>query len=104
MRWYLAGPMSGYPESNYPAFGEAAKFLRSIGYDIVSPHETKPVQDDSRWQECIRHDISTLATCHGIVLLSGWSRSKGARLELTIATQLGMFIHFYDDGHAVDIT
>lgn len=88
--WYLAGPMSGLPECNYAAFDTAARELRALDIIIVSPHETFPVKDDSRWLECLRHDVKTLLSCHGMILLPGWTKSRGARLEVSIALSLEM--------------
>jgi len=42
MRYYIAGPMSGIPAFNFPAFHAAAAALRAAGYDVVSPAETDP--------------------------------------------------------------
>ncbi len=34
---YIAGPMSGYPQYNFPAFDEARDELRENGWQVVSP-------------------------------------------------------------------
>ena len=39
MRVYVAGPMTGIPQFNYPAFIELQSKLEADGYDIVSPAE-----------------------------------------------------------------
>ena len=36
-RLYVAGPMTGLPDHNYPAFAEAAARLRAVGYEVESP-------------------------------------------------------------------
>lgn len=41
-RLYIAGPMSGLPQFNFPAFHAAAIALRAAGYAIISPAETDP--------------------------------------------------------------
>ena len=87
---YLAGPMSGYPEHNYPAFREAARQLRNTGHKIVSPHEENPCTDRERpvvWY--YRKDLQTLLRCDAIALLPGWEASHGAQLELYVAQALG---------------
>ena len=99
MKWYLAGPMSGIPESNYPAFRDACVRLRAWGYEIVSPHETWPHSehaDEEAYLELLRHDAETMLTCQGIILLPGWTKSRGARFEFHIALTLDMTILFLD--------
>lgn len=97
LTWYLAGPMSGIKDSNYPAFAEACVKLRGMGYTIKSPHETYPnpqaAGDD--YLRCLQHDVGTLSTCSGIILLPGWSKSNGAKLELKIALALQWPIRYY---------
>ena len=36
-RIYIAGPMTGIPEHNYPAFHAAVAKLRAEGYAVTSP-------------------------------------------------------------------
>ncbi len=37
MRLYIAGPMTGLPDFNYPAFEEARAQLESEGYAVLCP-------------------------------------------------------------------
>ncbi|MCJ1887384.1 DUF4406 domain-containing protein [Pseudomonas sp. LA21] len=87
-RIYLAGPMTGLPEFNYPAFHAEAARLRQLGYHVENPAEINPEGGD--WAACMRRDIPQLIACDTIALLPGWDKSKGARLEYHVATELGM--------------
>jgi hypothetical protein len=104
MRYYLAGPMTGIPQFNFPAFHAAAAALRAKGYEIVSPAEmdSPSVQvaavasTDGKldaqgkiagetWGEILARDVQVIAdTVRGIVFLPGWTDSRGARLEATV--------------------
>lgn len=88
-RVYLAGPMTGHPELNFPAFIEAAERLRDSGFEVVNPVEICP-DPTSKWEDCMRADIAQLVTCDRIALLPGWEKSRGASLEAHIARALGM--------------
>lgn len=83
---YIAGPMTGYPELNYPAFHATAERLRKLGFDVCSPAEINPIE--TSYLEAMRADIIALIDCHHILLLDGWEKSKGAALEHHIATVL----------------
>lgn len=91
MRVYVAGPMSGLPLHNYPAFNATTDRLRAAGIDAVNPAENG-LPDTAEWDEHMRADIAQLVTCDAIVLLPGWEWSKGATLEHHIANALGLRI------------
>ena len=88
---YIAGPMTGIENFNFPAFNKAAKFLRSKGFGVVNPAEIAPVTGMS-WRWYMQQDIPQLVKCDAIYLLPGWRQSKGATLEHHIAQELGMTI------------
>jgi hypothetical protein len=91
MRIYIAGPMTGLPALNFPAFHEAAAKLRAEGHDVVNPAEIN-AGPAAEWAACMRADIRELMTCDAVYLLPSWERSKGAALESHIAMALGMKI------------
>lgn len=90
-RIYIAGPMTGLPELNFPAFHAAAATLRGFGFEVVNPAEIN-VHQDGRWEDCMRADIRELVTCDAVALLPGWKQSRGAQLEHHIAQALGMVV------------
>lgn len=87
---YIAGPMTGIPEFNYPAFHAAAKLLRAVGYTVVSPAEIHGNDTERPWEDYLRRDLVALMSCDALALLPGWSGSRGARLEKHVADELGM--------------
>ena len=95
MRTYLAGPMTGLPDLNFPAFRAAAARLRARGLTVINPAELNPDQGID-WYSAMRADIAALVTCDSIHMLPGWERSTGATLEHHIADRLGMAVVFYD--------
>jgi hypothetical protein len=95
MKWYLAGPMSGYDQQNFPLFDRVAKTLREQGYDIVSPAELDSPEERaialanarsaSTWGDFLSRDVKIIADqVQGIIFLPDWSMSRGARLEATV--------------------
>lgn len=88
-RLYVAGPMTGLPEHNYPAFHEATARLRAAGYEVESPAEPGQVEG-WKWEDYMRRGLSQMLTCDGVALLPGWHASRGAVKEAEIAEVLGM--------------
>jgi hypothetical protein len=90
-RVYIAGPMTGLPELNFPAFHAAEKNLRADGFEPVNPvHNGLP--REAPWSDHMRADIAMLLTCEAVMMLPGWQKSRGASLERHIAKRLGMGI------------
>lgn len=87
MKIYVAGPMTGLPGLNFPAFHAATAQWRAWGHTVINPAEVNP-DTTAAWEDCMRRDIAELVTCDGILLLPGWEASRGATLEHHIATQL----------------
>lgn len=102
MTTYIAGPMTGYPDFNYPAFLAAATELRAQGIRVLSPTEhtgdEPPAAYDAErpYAYYLRRSLAMLLDCDSIVLLPGWENSAGARLEKQIAEALGMPISVWN--------
>jgi len=88
---YLSGPMSGMPEFNFPLFNVEAAELRRLGYAVVNPVDINP-DHSTPWSACLREDLRALLDCDAVAVLPGWEKSRGATLEVFVATQLGMRI------------
>jgi hypothetical protein len=86
-RIYLAGPMAGYPERNYPAFNRAAKALRELGYEVYNPAEyTGQGTDDFPLREAFTEYARYILNDADIIaLLPGYEKSVGATAELSLA-------------------
>jgi nucleoside 2-deoxyribosyltransferase len=87
IKLYLAGPMSGLPDMNYPEFNRVAALLRAKGYEAMNPAEN-PEPLCKSWAGYMRLAIAQLVQSDGVALLDGWDKSKGAQMELSIASQL----------------
>ena len=100
---YVSGPMSGVPEFNFPLFQHVAGTLRARGHVVVSPHEKggEGETGDAAWDRYLRADIAAMMTCKQIVLLPGWPKSRGAKMELSIALGLGFEVFYWLDERLV---
>ena len=103
---YLAGPMRGYPEYNFPAFKEAAKNLRERGYMVFNPADhdldqgfdpqiPMEEQDFFDLREAFAWDLAKVCTSEAIVVLPGWVDSRFGRLEVAVAEALDIPIYAY---------
>ena len=97
---YLSGPMSGLPELNYPEFANVTERLRSAGRTVLSPHEIQ-LTSEPTWVNYMREALAMLLRCENIVMLPGFEKSEGAKIELTLARQLKMRVGYWR-GYAID--
>lgn len=88
MKLYIAGPMTGLPSLNFPAFHAAAATLRAAGHVAVNPAEINPDMT-AEWTDCMFEDLKQLTHCDGIVMLQGWEKSPGAQIERLWAGRTG---------------
>lgn len=113
MRLYIAGPMAGLPEFNFPTFNAVEDALMKAGYGVVNPaaldvhedwklehsgdHATGRGVKDRQRAAFLKRDFHFLSTCDGIVMLNGWQSSTGACAELLMARIMDLDVFVWDD-------
>lgn len=82
---YIAGPMTGIPLFNRPAFNLEAYRLDHEGYAVLNP-ATLPdgLSQDQYMSIC----IPMLMAADVVVMLPGWLKSDGANAEHALAIKL----------------
>jgi hypothetical protein len=112
---YLAGPMRGYPEFNFPAFRSAAKKLREEGHEVFNPAERDTERHGTDISKgnvsgsiaeaeknhgfslrvALGEDLEWICKhADGIALLPGWEASAGANAEWATCKALSLKIRY----------
>lgn len=115
MKIYVAGPMRGYPEFNFPAFYAAAEKLRAEGHAVFNPaerdnqthgvdiskgnatgdEEQAAKEHGFNLREALGEDLAWIcAEADAVYMLAGWADSKGARAEKATAEALGLLVMY----------
>ncbi len=114
MKIYLAGPMRGIKDFNFPAFFAAAQALREAGNTVFNPAERDVAEfgadqmrtdtgDVTEVSERLGFDGNELARlvfghdtawickhADAVYLLPGWENSKGVKAEVALAEAIGI--------------
>lgn len=111
--------MTGYSQYNFPAFDRMAARLREQGHEVVNPAElddpkhraiamaspdgppqTAGLFDGMTWGDFLARDVKLIADggIEAIVVLPGWTTSKGARLETFVGHLKGLPIYVVHGG------
>ena len=109
---YVSGPMAGYPSMNEPAFRAAEGTIWERGDEPLIPHDLLPHEHDGVCPKVygdgrpgdhdggcyVRGDlVAMLETADSLYVLPGWSRSRGAQIEVLIARLLRIPIEYHPD-------
>ncbi len=99
---YVAGPMSGLPEFNFPAFFRAQRMLEGRGWIVNNPAEKdqeatldadavktgdakQAIAKGFDFREAFLWDMTKIIQGNGIYMLKGWEQSPGAVAEHRVA-------------------
>lgn len=119
---YIAGPMTWIPQFNYPAFDKSAAKLRSEGLQVWSPAEVDNEEirklalasktgapgdaspNGETWGDFLAQDIKIVSDIvDAVVVIPGWSKSKGARLETFVAYISDKPIYYFNTRRKVPL-
>lgn len=104
---YIAGPMRGIPEFNFPEFDRAQVLLFEAGHEAINPadhdrgngFDGKGMTGDEdlaalgfSLPDALTWDLQQVAEADGVAVLDGWEKSKGARAEVATAHALGKLV------------
>lgn len=81
MRIYISLPISGHDIGRCRARARRhADAIVKMGHTAVTPFDVCP-EPNKRYSHYMGQDIAALLECDAILLLSGWSESRGCQLE-----------------------
>lgn len=109
---YIAGPMRGIEDFNFPAFDRQANLLRKQGWCVINPAEmdrehgspeSSPMEYDPAtdyndrefMRDAMRRDLVAIAEdCTAVYCMSGFETSRGAKAEYQLAKAIGIDIYY----------
>jgi len=90
---YLAGPMTGIVEMNYPRFFQVEELLVGMGVEVMNPARNVGPE----YSDFMEQGLMQLEECECVVLLEGWEASSGALVEVERASELGISVFTLDE-------
>ena len=115
MKVYIAGPMRGIKDFNFPEFDAVAEWIRTFGYEVFNPADrdrevhgegvntsaTGDLKDIEHTgfslRDALGADLQWIAAhADAVCVLPGWENSKGAQAEVALARALGLEVWAWD--------
>jgi len=84
---YICGKVTGDPNYKEKFLKEENRLL-SFGYEPANPAALVPSNED--WSKAMKATIRIMLLCDGVSLLPDWKKSKGAKIEVKLARELGL--------------
>lgn len=100
MTIYIAGPMTGLPEYNLPAFYKKEKELKRESWLVLNPAKIGEMPDYDMY---LPINKAMLDGADAIYLLNGWENSKGAVLECKYALEKGLEVYLESNESTISI-
>ncbi len=89
---FISGAISGRMDSYKSYFDEAVDHFREIYIDSYNPSE---IDIRTPWEIAMEETLSQLRKCDFMYVLKNWENSKGVKIEIERAKELGIPI-FYE--------
>lgn len=86
---YIAGPMTGLPEFNKPAFFNREGSLKQDNWIVLNP---AILPDGLQHHEYMGICLPMVRVADAVFMLKGWQSSKGANMEHDYAKDIGLEI------------
>lgn len=87
---YIAGPMTGIPDYNRPAFNEYAAKLVTKGHTVINPATLPDGLERSEYMDIC---LAMVRACDELHALPGWEASAGATVEVHYARTIGKTVN-----------
>ena len=94
---YISGPMSGLPDYGRQMMKFVESFVKENFPDatVINPADVPP---EWTWEQAMEKDVDDVSTNATVmVLLDGWEKSRGARIEVGIALRRNLEIVMFRD-------
>lgn len=93
MRLYVSGKITGCPDF-FKNFEKGSQEVREMGCVPVNPCEYIPKQEGWTWADYMVADLHLMLDADGVYALQNWEDSKGAKIEIQLAKDLGKPVIF----------
>ena len=109
---YIAGPMRGIEDFNFPAFDRQARVLKKQGWIVINPAEmdrqdglpcngpmeydpSVNYEDREFMRDALKRDLVAICDrCTAMYMMSDFEHSRGAKTEWHLAKALGLEIYY----------
>lgn len=89
--FYIAGPMTGLPNFNREAFFAMSEHLDAEGFTALNPAVLPDGLTQAQYMDIC---LAMLRCATHIVMLEGWQKSEGAKIEHALAVKSGLAVEY----------